>query len=52
MADKLIVALPGITMILYALTGLAFIAKKDPAWALVYFAYSLANMGLIWASLK
>ncbi|MHC4121525.1 MAG: hypothetical protein ACYSWO_28980 [Planctomycetota bacterium] len=50
MADKLIVALPGITMVLYALTGLAFVSKKDPAWAIVYFAYALANVGLIFAS--
>jgi hypothetical protein len=51
MADRLIVLLPGITMVLYFLTGLAFCAKKQPAWALTYFAYATANIGLIWASL-
>ena len=52
MADKLIVALPGITMVLYFLTGVAFITKDKPEWAVVYFAYAVANVGLIWASLK
>lgn len=51
MADKLIVLLPGITLILYFFTGCAFVCKRDPGWALAYFAYALANVGLIWASL-
>jgi hypothetical protein len=51
-ADKLIVLLPGVTMALYFLTGCAFLAKREPSWALVYFAYATANIGLIWASLK
>lgn len=51
LADKLIVMLPGITMLLYFATGVAFCAKKQPAWALTYFAYAVANIGLIWASL-
>lgn len=52
MADKLIVYLPGITMVLYFLTGCAFAYKREPGWALAYFAYATANIGLIWASLK
>jgi len=52
MADKLIVLLPGLTMVLYFLTGCAFLSKKEPGWALAYFAYATANIGLIWASLK
>ena len=51
MADKLIVLLPGITMCLYLLTACVFVSKRQPAWALTYFAYALANIGLIWASL-
>lgn len=51
MADKLIVLLPGTTMCLYFLTSLAFLYKRDFAWALVYTAYAMANIGLIWASL-
>jgi hypothetical protein len=50
--DKLIVVLPGIVMVLYALTAGAFIVRREPSWALVYFAYSLANVGVIWASIK
>ena len=52
MADKLIVLLPGTTLCLYFLTGVAFMSKRDYAWALTYFAYSIANIGLVWASLK
>jgi len=51
MADKLVVLLPGITMCLYFFTACAFVAKRQPSWALTYFAYALANVGLIWASL-
>lgn len=50
MADKLIILLPGITMVLYLATSIAFCAKRQPAWALVYASYALANVGLIWAS--
>jgi hypothetical protein len=49
--DRLIVLLPGITGGLYLITALAFLARRQPAWALTYFAYALANVGLIWASL-
>ena len=51
MADKLVVLLPGITGCLYLLTAIAFCAKRQPSWALVYFSYALANVGLVWASL-
>jgi len=51
-ADKLIVLLPGITMVLYGVTALAFLSKREPSWALVYAAYALANLGLIMASVK
>lgn len=51
MADRLIILLPSITMVLYFLTGLAFAFKRQPSWAIVYFAYATANVGLIWASL-
>jgi len=51
MAEKLVIILPGVTGVLYAVTALAFVAKKEPSWALVYASYALANVGLIWASL-
>jgi len=50
MADKLIFWLPAIVGILYIITSLAFVYKQQPAWALIYFSYALANIGLIWAS--
>jgi hypothetical protein len=52
MIDRLIVLLPSVVMLLYIATAVAFLVKKQPSWALVYFAYSLANVGLIWASVK
>lgn len=51
MADRLVVLLPGITAVMYAVTACAFCAKKQPSWAVVYFSYAAANVGLIWASL-
>lgn len=50
MSDKLIILLPGITMALYFLTGCVFMTRREPWWALMYFAYALANVGIIWAS--
>jgi hypothetical protein len=52
MADKLIVLLPGITMVLYFTTAAAFALKKDYPWCLVYAAYAMANVGLILASVR
>lgn len=52
MVDRLIILLPGVVLLLYLATAAAFLVKKQPSWALVYFAYSLANVGLIWASVK
>lgn len=52
MTDKLIVCLPSIVFVLYLGTTMAFLSKKEYAWALTYFAYALANVGLIWASVR
>jgi len=52
MSDKLIVLLPGITMVLYFGTAIAFATKRDYPWCLVYAAYGVANIGLIFASIK
>lgn len=52
MADKLIVWLPLVVFILYLATTVAFIYKREYPWALTYFAYALANVGLVWASVK
>jgi hypothetical protein len=52
MADKAVIILPGIVMLLYAGTAIAWAYKREPAWALTWAAYAIANIGLIWASLK
>lgn len=51
MADKLIVMLPVVCGVLYAVTAVAFAYERRPGWALCYFAYALANVGLVWASI-
>jgi len=51
MADKLTIILPGLCGACYAITALAFAYEKRPGWALCYFAYALANVGLVWASI-
>lgn len=51
MADKLTILGPVVCGLVYALTGIAFLYAKRPSWALVYAAYALANIGLIWASI-
>lgn len=43
--------LPGITGVLYFITAVAFLFQNRAGFALTYFAYALANIGLIWASL-
>lgn len=44
--------LPGIVAILYFITALSYFFKRDYAWALVWFSYSFANIGLIIAGNK
>jgi len=39
--------LPGIVAMLYLITAISYLLKKDYAWALVWFSYGLANIGLI-----
>jgi heme O synthase-like polyprenyltransferase len=51
MASYLIIIGPSICGFVYLVTALAFFLDKRPSWALTYFAYALANIGLIWASL-
>jgi hypothetical protein len=40
----------GICGLLYLATAIGFILKQQWPWALTYFAYALANVGLIMAS--
>ena len=41
-----------ISAILYASVGVSFFLKKEYSWAMVWLAYSLANVGLILVKLK
>jgi heme O synthase-like polyprenyltransferase len=38
--------------LLYLGTSIGFIIQKQYSWALTYFAYSLANVGLILAAIE
>ena len=52
MVDLLTRAIPAVVAVLYGLTALGYILKKDWPWALVWGCYALSNMGLILASAK
>ena len=41
-----------IAAVLYATNGLSYAAKGNWPWALVWFAYGAANIGLMWAASK
>ena len=43
-------ALIGICALLYVWTAILFVVKGQFAWAVVFAAYALANVGLILAS--
>jgi len=43
---------PTICGLIYLVTALAFAREGRGGWALAYFAYGLANAGLIWASVS
>jgi hypothetical protein len=40
----------GIAMVLYAMVGVSYAIKGELPWALVWFSYATANIGLIWAA--
>ena len=44
--------LPAIVAVLYLLTSVEFTFEGRWGWALVYFSYALANVGLIFASVE
>ena len=41
-----------ITMIMYGLTAISCIRDKDYPHAIMWFAYGLANAGLLWYEMK
>ena len=38
--------------ILYFIVGMTYLIKKEYAWAIIWFAYSTANIGLMLAQKK
>lgn len=50
MVEILVRLCPALAGILYAVVGVGYLVKKDYAWALVWIAYSIANIGLILAA--
>ena len=50
--DILIVTMPSIVGALYFLTSFVYLYKRDYAWALVWFSYAMANVGLVLIGLK
>jgi|TARA_Y100000401_G_scaffold35785_1_gene26805 hypothetical protein len=50
--DSLIITMPSIVAVLYSIAGVCYLVKKDYAWATVWLAYALANVGLILIGLR
>lgn len=50
--DRFLVIMPSIVFVLYAATCVCFCLRRDWWWAIVYFGYALALVGLIVASMK
>lgn len=48
----LTIIVPGTVSVLYMSTAIYYATRKDWPWVLVWAAYSLANVGLIMASLR
>jgi hypothetical protein len=40
----------GIVTLLYFSVGAIYAARGEMPWALVWFSYAMANVGLIWAA--
>jgi len=42
----------GIAALLYASVGTSYALKGNVAWAIIWYSYSTANFGLIYAAIK
>jgi len=51
MTNLLSVIGPSICGVVYFATSTAFLFDRRYGWSLAYFAYALANVGLVWASM-
>lgn len=40
------------SFVLYTITAISYYMKGNYPWALTWFSYALANIGLIWAATK
>jgi len=50
--DVLIFIMPSLVGALYFIVAACYLFKKDYAWALVWFSYALANVGLVLIGLR
>lgn len=50
--DTLIFTMPSIVGALYFFVGVLYALKRDWAWALVWFSYAMANVGLVLIGLR
>jgi len=49
MLDFFIAFIPSVVGVLYAMVAICYVCKGDWAWAIVWGAYALANLGLVMA---
>ena len=52
MAEFVTRLMPALTGLLYLIAAVAFVADNRYSWGLVYFAYAVANIGLILAAIS
>lgn len=52
MVDTIVRLMPALVAVLYFITALGYVLKKDWPWALVWGCYALSNIGLIMAAAK
>lgn len=45
-------ALPALCGLGYLAAAVGYLRLGQPAWALTYAAYAVANIGLIWAAIR
>lgn len=50
--NLMIAILPSVVALLYLAIAIAYLAKRDYAWAVVWGGYSVSNIGLILIGLR
>ena len=51
-ADWITWVAPSVVGVFYLATSIAYLCKGEAAWALIWFAYALGNVGLVLAGNK